>query len=194
MLYELLGKDDDFDIWLFHDWKHGKLCPRDCYADYICPKCGKVDECQALDGLGVSNDFIFSTKCDWLITPDSWVIVSMKFITFMEEHGVKGIRYLPIPITDAHFIIRDVMRVKTNMQTAEFLYTKPQCPRCRRYKEVLVGPVGCSMDEPEAPSLFASEQMNDNTKGAFLRYFANDGLIRSIKKVGLKGLHYMEAI
>ena len=194
MIYELAPMDSRKSHWLFfHDDSNGRLVVRPEYRALACPGCGKISEERALRE-GVSSEFRVNSNKDWLGTSEGWIVVSERFCDLVHAHDIKGAAFYPIPSEPGHFVFQCVDLVETDEEKAGF-ESKNKCSMCDRHAEKLVGPLQDGMKVPPSQrTFFASEIMNENVKAGYRPVFAHDSLCKILKKGGIKGIDYVEAL
>jgi hypothetical protein len=192
-LYNLVPTDSPVNDWLFwYEDNAGYVRPREIYADLVCAVCGKLDE-EAAISRGIDSSVAIRSKRDFIEMRDGLISASMRLRDAFNEEGLMGVRFIPLPDGN-HSVLLPEVRVATDLNTAGFEFVGPKCATCGRYSEVLVGPLVPSLTVPDDPMVvFASEVWNENTRGRVLWLFAQEPVVKVLKKRRLSGLEIMSA-
>ena len=192
-LYNLVANDSSFNDWLFwYEDSAGYVRPRDAYADLVCAICGKLDEETAISR-GIDPNVTIQSKRDFVEMSDGLIGASGRVRDAFDEGGIRGVRF--IQLSDGnHSILWPEVRVVTDLSTAGFEFVAPRCTGCGRYREVCVGPLSRSLSVPDDPIVvFTSEVWNEDTRGRVLWLFAQEPVVRVLKKRLLSGLELLNA-
>ena len=105
MKYFLLSpKDQRRNTWIIFK-EEARVRLRDRYVDLACTNCKKVDELKAIQR-GIDGDVKVSSKDDFLLSDDGFLLFSVRLLQILNNEGVKGFETNAIHLTDFPWFFR----------------------------------------------------------------------------------------
>jgi len=162
--FELSAKDALDSSWILFRQPppEGLVEVRARYADLACPECRKMDE-RAAVARGLEPDVRLQARGDWVTTDEGFTCCSARARQTLDEAGVAGLRYIPLP-ADARYLLvvpEEVVRVDLEAWKQCFEYGRP-CPRCGRPSEMTGQPtLECFSPPDDALVAFGTDLLQE---------------------------------
>jgi hypothetical protein len=196
----------DLILWYYDPEPGMRILP--CYADLICPSCGKLDELAALRRRISPEVRIRNTKRDACASFDMLYVLSARARQTLEAVAPGEVAYYPIPSAPEFFVALPELLLRPTRDSDAFqfgdvrplenaesypaairdyfadLQSMPRCPSCGRDREVIFGPGRLELPETARIGAVALE---NPTVGLMPAWFADQEVARALKKAKHKG-------
>ncbi len=162
---------------------HRKVRAR--YEALLCPECGKIDECKALD-LGIDEEVtIPRVSRDFFGSWDQLILVSDKMKTVLESFPDSNVGFYPLRHSD--FIVAMPRRVFYPVLNDSAFEIHGKCEKCGRFRDVVWGSGRPVINGSFSVGVF---QLENPCVGMMPAWIVSEPVAKAIKEKKLKGIFF----